>query len=472
MSGTEMRARLRARVVSGLALVLAGSATACASTSPEPAFRDVADVVQQRSGHRPSWDRDNEATRQTDAAIDRLLASDLQVEGAVQIALLASPHLRATFEELAIGQADLVQAGLLKNPVLGVGMSAWESEHIDPNVFVSIEQDFLQLLTLPMKKRVAETELEATKLRVADEVLRVSAEVRAAFYGAQAAEQVVLVRRLVQGASEAAAELARRQHEAGNLSDLALANELGMASQVRVDLRKSEGESAIARERLTRLMGMWGARTAWKLAPRLPELPPVEVPLERLESLAIRNRLDIGAARREVQAIDSMLSLTSTARWTGFINVEVEAARLRGSKRISFGPRASIELPLFDQRQAAVARLESLKRSSEAHLQAMSIDVRSEVRTARSRVVVARDVVDEYRKVLVPQRESVVRLSQEQYDAMLIGVHQLLNAKQAEFATYKEYIEALRDYWIARSDLERAVATRLTAPQASPRGAP
>jgi cobalt-zinc-cadmium efflux system outer membrane protein len=283
---------------------------------------------------------------------------------------------------------------------------------------------------------------------------------------------VVLVRRLVRDASEASAELARRQQAAGTLSDLALANELGMASQVRLDLRKSEGEATIARERLTRLMGMWGARTAWKLAPRLPELPPVEVPLDRLESLAITNRLDIGAARREVQAIDSMLSLTSGARWTGLLNVEVQAARLRGSKRIAFGPRASIELPLFDQRQAAVARLESLKRSSEDHLQAMSIDVRSEVSTARSRLLVARDVVDEYRKVLVPQREAVVRLSQEQYDAMLIGVHQLLNAKQAEFATYKEYIEALRDYWIARSDLERAVATRLVSPNVPSRGAP
>ena len=47
---------------------------------------------------------------------------------------------------------------------------------------------------------------------------------------------------------------------------------------------------------------------------------------------------------------------------------------------------------------------------------------------------------------------------------MLLGVYQLIFAKQGEFNVYREYIEALRDYWIARSDLERAVGTRLVAP--------
>ena len=67
-------------------------------------------------------------------------------------------------------------------------------------------------------------------------------------------------------------------------------------------------------------------------------------------------------------------------------------------------------------------------------------------------------------KSVVPLRENVVRFSQEQYDAMLLGVYQLLQAKQAEFDAYREYIEALRDYWIARSDLERAVGAPLTPP--------
>jgi outer membrane protein, heavy metal efflux system len=94
--------------------------------------------------------------------------------------------------------------------------------------------------------------------------------------------------------------------------------------------------------------------------------------------------------------------------------------------------------------------------------------VRADVRSSRARVLTARGVVQEYGKVIVPLRENVVRFSQEQYDAMLIGVYQLIQAKQNEFEAYREYIESLRDYWIARSDLERAVGARVGAPGAPP----
>ncbi|HEU4405325.1 MAG TPA: TolC family protein [Polyangiaceae bacterium] len=454
--------------LAGAAVLALTALAGCASTSASPAFRDVADAVEARSGHRPRWSQGTADDRQAEAAIERLLSRELSVDAAVQAALLGNPSLRSTFEELSIAQADLVQAGLLKNPVFGVGATAWEQEHIDPNLFFTVEQDFLDLVTMPMRKRVAATQLEATKLRVGDRVLALAAEVRKAFYEAQAAEQVLAMRRLISEAAEASAELARRQHEAGTMSDLAFTTELGLASQVRLDLKRSEGEAAVAREHLTRLMGVWGTRTGWRLGPKLPELPREEVPLERLEAIAIDKRLDVAAARRELQAVGSMLSLSKSTRWTGFVNVEVEAARLRGDKRISFGPRASLELPLFDQRQAAVARLESLERTSRNELHRLSIDARSEVREARARLVTARAMVEEYGGVLVPLRENIVKYSQEQYDAMLLGVYQLLAAKQSEFATYREYIEALRDYWVARSDLERAVGTRLGPVTARP----
>jgi cobalt-zinc-cadmium efflux system outer membrane protein len=163
------------------------------------------------------------------------------------------------------------------------------------------------------------------------------------------------------------------------------------------------------------------------------------------------------------------LSLAKTTRWTGTVNVSVTAGRLRNSQRIAFGPSVALEIPLFDQRQAQIARLESFKRQGESELQALAIDVRSDVRSTRARVLTARAVVEDYGNVIVPNRESIVKLSQQSYDAMLLGVYQLILAKQNEFQAYREYIEALRDYWIATSDLERAIGGRI-AP--SHRGTP
>ena len=133
---------------------------------------------------------------------------------------------------------------------------------------------------------------------------------------------------------------------------------------------------------------------------------------------------------------------------------------------------ASVELPIFDQRQAVVARLRAQLRASELRYTARAVDIRSEVRVARDRVIFTRRIVERYRTVLIPLRERIVALSQQEYDAMLLGAYQLILVKQNEVNAYREYIEAARDYWLARSDLEQAVGGRITSPGADAEAAP
>lgn len=456
-------------------LALGALATGCASTSPQAPFEDVKREVQARSGHKVGWSRgDGDEAKKIERAVDDLLRRDLTADAAVQIALLVNPHLREKLEELAIAQADLVQAGLLKNPVFGIGITAWEQEHISPNLFATVEQDFLDIVTMPLRKRLSATTLESTKLEIGDEILALAAEVRTAYFTAVAAEQVVAVRRLIEEAAQASGELAQRQYDAGNSNDVTLNVELGLAAQATLDRTRAETEAIVAREHLNKAMGTWGPRAAWKTAGKLPELPREEPPLDHLESRAIGERLDVAAARRNAQAMGYALSLAKTTRWTGTVNVAVEAGRLRHSGRFSFGPSVALEIPLFDQRQAQIAKLEAYERKAESELQGLAVDVRADVRASRARVGAARQIVDQYTRTIVPLREKVVRFSQERYDAMLLGVYQLIQARQSEFDAYREAIEALRDYWIARSDLERAVGGRLEkrAPSANTPTAP
>lgn len=434
----------------------------CASTSPSDAVKDVNTHVRARTAHDLRWDRNTKEDDEARKAIDRVLASELTVDGAVQVALLASPHVRSKLEELAIGQADLVQAGLLSNPSFGIGITAWEQEHINPNLFASVEQSFLDIITLPMKKRVAATELEARKLEVAFEVIDLAAEVRSAYYRAQAAEQTAAMRTLLNEAAQTSAEVAKRQAEAGNMNDLALTSELALAAEQSLELRRAMTEAATARVELDKHMGVWGTRTSWKLPRRLPDPPAEEAPLDHLEQRAIEGRLDLAAARRSVQAMDSALSLAQTTRWFGRVDVSVEAGRLRNTHHYSFGPALSIEIPLFDQRQAAIAKLEAMTRKNENDLQALAIDIRADVRAHRAKLMAARATVTDYATTIIPLRENIVKYSQQQYDAMLLGVYQLLQARRAEFSAYADSIDALRDYWIARSELERTIGSRLS----------
>jgi outer membrane protein, heavy metal efflux system len=441
-------------------LAFAALVAGCASTSPEPAFQDVAKDVAKRTGHRVVWAEAGADAKAIDRAVEDLLKRELRVQDAVQVALLNNKNLVAKYEELGIAQADLVQAGLLRNPTFSVGMTTAERDKLDPNLVFGVTESFLDLFLLSARKKIAQSALEQTKREVGDAVLALAFEVRAAYYTLQGAQQVLEMRRAVSDAADASAEIAARQNDAGNLSDLALASERTQSEQARLDLARAEADVLGGREKLNRLMGAFGPLTQWRLAARLPELPAEEPPLAHLETRAIEQRLDLMALRQEVQTVTYALHLVESSRMVGALAVGADVARL-DNHEVVVAPRAEIELPLFDQRQAAIARLEAQLRVSQARLHARAVEARSEVRSARERLALARRVATHAKNVMIPLRERVVGLSQQHYDAMLIGVYQLLAAKQAEVNAYREYIEMVRDYWVARSELERAVGGRL-----------
>lgn len=272
-------------------------------------------------------------------------------------------------------------------------------------------------------------------------------------------------------AAVAAADLSARLRAAGNITELELASEQAAAEGARLEL--AEGELALveAREHLNRLMGLWGPRTQWTLSEKLPPLPDQEVSLAHLESLAIRHRLDIDAARKQVMLLWNALELARSTRFFGRVDVGVHEHRDADGPRL-FGPTLSLELPIFDQRQALIARLEAQHRQGERRLMELSVNTRSEVRAARARLLALRLVADRYRRVVLPLREKVVEQSQLQYNAMQIGLFQLLSAKREQVDAYQGYIEAVRDYWMARADLEQLVGGRLREGSAAPTPSP
>ena len=101
-----------------IALLVAG----CASTSPKPAFRDTASLVEARTGRPIAWNQGGDDDAAVSKKVHDMLSRELTVEAAIQVALLNNKALQATYEDLSIAQADLVQAGLLQNPVFGAGI--------------------------------------------------------------------------------------------------------------------------------------------------------------------------------------------------------------------------------------------------------------------------------------------------------------------------------------------------------------
>jgi cobalt-zinc-cadmium efflux system outer membrane protein len=435
------------------ALLLVLLATGCASTSAAPAFREVGREVEGRTGKKLSWITGSEEDEQVRKAVRELLSRELSVDGAVQVALLNNRHLQAMYEDLGVAQADLVQAGLLKNPVLG-GEAHWPLDKGGGSTFeLNLVQDFIALFTLGARKRIAKAQLEGAKLRVGNAVLQVAYETKVSFYGVQAAQQMLAMRKVIAEAAAAGVELAQKQHKAETINDLTLANEQSLFAQIQLDVRRAEADLAAARERLNRAMGAWGPDTGWRASPKLPEVTAEEPSFEHIESFAVARRLDLGAARKDVEVVSYGLALAKNVRWIGGLDAGITLHRETEGVRL-IGPSVSLQIPLFDQGQAVIARLEAQLREVKAREYAMAVEVRSEVRELRARLAASRGIVESYQRSIVPLRERIVALSQQQYDAMLLGVFQLLAAKQSEISAYRELIEAVRDYWTLRAELE------------------
>lgn len=451
------------------ALLVLVLCAACATVRPERGLDRVDAVVQERAGIPTGWGEGEPGGEAIQARIAELLQGGLTKEGAIEIALLANPSIQATYAGLGVSQAEMVQAGLLPNPTLGgsvgfpVDGSGGRLEYE-----TSIAQSFLDVFVLPLRKRVASEQFMADTLLVAHEVLRLAAQASSAFVRYQAAENTwELQRVLVQAALAAAAEMEAR-YRAGNVPLLDHDRARVAYEEARQELSMVELERIAAREELNRTLGLWGPNADWELAEPLAEALPDEVEVDALEALAIRQRLDIDAARKQALLLWNALGIARSTRYLGVVEVGVHLHQDPDGPRL-FGPTLSLELPIFDRRQALIARLEGQRAQAERRLEALSVAARAEVRAAGARLQGIRQQLDHQRTVILPLRERIVDGAQRQYNAMLIGLSEVLDAKRAQVVAYRTYLDTLRDYWITRAELERLVGGHL--PPAVPREA-
>lgn len=446
-------------LLAALPLVL----VSCTSTNPRPAFNDVSRQVTARTGQNVHWMRSDAERDEIERAVDALLQTNLTVQAAVAIALLNNRSLQADFEDIGVSQAELAQASRLRNPQFDGFWRFPEHGAGAINMEYSLAQDFIDLLTLPARKKIAAANLEITKLRIANQVLALAEETQTAFYTVQAGQQLTNRLALIVEVNEAAVDVAKRQHDAGNTTDLELQNQQAAYAQSRLDLAQAQAQLRADREKLNRLLGLWGAQTAWQIESELPSLPEQELSVTNLEALAVSQRLDLASARQQAASVQAALKLKKGVRWLPAVNVGVNAEQDLDHSWV-VGPTLSFEVPIFDQGQPALARLSAEYRRATRNFEALAVNIRSEVRETRDALIAVRDAAEYYQKILLPQRQRILHETLLQYNAMQLGSFVLFSAKEREALAERQSIETLRDYWITRARLERAVGGSLTSP--------
>jgi outer membrane protein, heavy metal efflux system len=445
------RVHLLALAIASAALLAAG----CAGTAPARGSGDINSLISARGAPAVTWPTER-AGSTSDADAD-LLASrtraPITVRSAVEIAFLRSPAIRMRYAELGISQADVIEASELPN--LTFGYVSLGTEGGSPKQITrSLSLSFANLLFLPARVRVANVNREVARDRMAASLLELQGEVETAWYEYVASIQASGMRDAALRAAEASAEYARRLNAAGNLPPRALALELAAASEARIAAARSRARVSHARAELARLLGL-STRDSWQVSAGLPALPKNSLSQDALLDSAVDSRLDVLAARREVAAFESVLRLTRWWRWFGDLEVGYERETETDGTRLR-GPSFSFGFPIFNQNRGGVLRARAELERAKVNLEQLELAVGNDISLGLDRVATAREIAEAYRGTLVPQREAVSQRTLEEVNFMLAGAFEALQAKREQYEAYEEYIEAVRDYWLARVQLRLA----------------
>jgi outer membrane protein TolC len=457
--------------VLSMALVLLAM-TGCATLSADGGIDAVQSLARERIGKDATLPRKDADPATTIATTRDLLQKPLTVEDAVRIALLNNAGLNASLVELGVSEADLVQASRLPNPRFSYSNRRnGDLTTIDRTVMVSL----MSLLTMPLAQQVAGRQYEAMQLQVAAEVVRLAGDTRRAYFSAVAAQESVKYFEQVKLAAEAAAELAADMARIGNFNKLSQMREQVFHADATAQLARAKLEGIVERERLTRLLGLTGEDIQYQLPERLPEPPGVALDPGAAERTALERRLDVLAAKRSTEAMAANLGLTRATRFINVLEAGYTNESNTGEKRQN-GYEIDIEIPLFDWGDAKLARAEATYMQSVHRLRGVALAAQSEVRETYQAYRTTYDLARHYRDEVVPLRKRIADENVLRYNGMLISVFELLADARDQIASVTAYIDAVRDFWLAETDLQLALTGispegRSTARAATVKGA-
>ena len=437
----------------------------CTGVSKEMAFSEVQQQVDDRIGFPVHWNANTDSADEAAQTTKELLGQPLIADAAVQIALLNNRRLQATYEDLGIAYATVVEAGTPSNPAFHGGAtfglpqdsSAAHTAH-DHYVY-EIEMDFLSLLFGSMRKAAAKSEFETAKLRVTAAVMDLAGQTRRAFYRVQSEQQMLEMYQQVVLATQAGYEFASELYEAGNIPELDLLLQRTLYEQSKLALATAEATLAESREQLNRLMGVWGAETTWTVEARLSDISTEPMNLDNVEKVAIENSIDLAIARGEIVSTGKQLGVANATSLVPHLDIVGELELEAGAW--SAGPAFGFEIPLFDRKQGQRAAAAAELRRRQEQYYALAVEIRSAARAAHRRLLAARQVALSYQNELLPLQEKILEQVQLQYNAMQVGTPRLLLAKQQQIDAGRNYIQELYNYHVARAEFDQILNGRL-----------
>ncbi len=477
-----------------LAVLMVG--VGCATVDPKPDYRRTRTLIQQRTGAAESYHPEEDGL--TADELSACLSDGLTREEAVRIALLNNRKLQAAFFDIGMARADWVQSGLLSNPSLGIGVMFPEGGGRS-NIQGSLAQNIVDLWQMPVKKRIAEHQVERQVVRVARFAGELVAQSKRAYYAAVAAKDLLAMADENVDLLGKACDAARALREAGVASPLDENLQQGELLRAKLDRRDARLASVNAKRSLAGLLSLDLNMDELDLIDPLPELGERVLDADSLIAVARENRLDLIALEEAVDAGSAEVKL-EYLRIFPDVSVGIGGERLEGrsqpardvaadfaraslgageptipvmqtrgerqaekDQEIEFmvGPNIALTLPLFDQNQAQIAKATYAQVQAVKSYEDLYLQIAQDLRVAVDRSKTFWSHVVFYRRELLPQAERNLEFTEAAYQAGSVGVMTLLESQRLRLDARRGYVQVWANASASLSDLEHATGVPL-----------
>jgi cobalt-zinc-cadmium efflux system outer membrane protein len=346
----------------------------------------------------------------------------VSAEEAVAVALWNSPAFEATLADLGIAKADLLDAQLLRNPVLSLLFPVGPKQ-LEWTLQFAVDA----LWQRPRRVAAASLNLQAVGQRLVADGLTLVANVRQAYADAIAAERrVALAAENVELVGRIT-EITEARLRAGDISELEARAARADAAQVQVVSRSLSHDRDDFRLALIRLMGLDTPPAQLQLA--APAAAPVAAcgPPDILLRDALASRPDLRAAELAIEAAGARASWERARVVNLIATLDANGAGTRGYE---IGPGFSAELPIFSRNQGGISRAQAeLERASRSYL-ALQVQIAADVRSALLRVDQAREALQAWERDIVPLLQTEARQAETAYQAGEVALLNVLDANR------------------------------------------
>jgi len=436
-----------------LGVLFASVATGCATTDPSADIDASAGQVAERTGLAVDWKPGSEA-RAGDIWDGR---GDLTARQAVTMALADNSAIRADLAGIAVARSDFAQAHLPANPVANV-MAGWNVDSAASMLTAGVMQSLSSLWLMPARKQAAQARLQQAILQTTDDAINLAARVE------QSHRRIVFHQRLLPVLAERrnllsqAQKAAKTKLRAGMGSSLDINRVRTALLELEAQQRAARSELALEKHKLLEMINRADAPANWAAETTDENTNPA--PDEQaLVELAREHRLDLLAATWSVRARQARLR---EAELDALPDVSLGVGGERevptnGKTMTKIGPAVQMELPIFDQGQAQIAKAKA--QLEQARMESRLADQKAsrEVRRAREVLATAARQVQAYRADIVPLAQRNVTDAQSSFEAGTLDLLDLLTAQRNVTHAKAQLLKHQMQRDLARIDLARAV---------------